>query len=109
MSFFTSDVEAWFERAKAQDLELRTAELGDESGRVRVFVAYDPEGYFLEWDTFLDVEGNERLVGLLQEAFGTGFSLSVIVGRGVIGSNLPPAVYNAGTTPGDWPFPYLRT
>ena len=37
----------------------------DESGRVRVFVGYDPEGYFLEWDTFLDVEGNEELLELL--------------------------------------------
>lgn len=66
VSFLTSDVDGWFQRAKAQGLELRTPELTDESGRVRVFVAYDPEGYFLEWDTFLDVEGNERLIELLE-------------------------------------------
>ena len=29
-------------------------------------VGYDPEGYFLEWDTFLPVEGNERLLELLR-------------------------------------------
>lgn len=46
-------------------MPLRTPDLTDESGRVSVFVAYDPEGYFLEWDTFLDVEGNERLLALL--------------------------------------------
>ncbi|MDP2957663.1 MAG: hypothetical protein Q8N53_14655 [Longimicrobiales bacterium] len=34
-------------------------------GRVRTFVGYDPEGYFLEWDTFLEVQGNERLLALL--------------------------------------------
>ena len=62
VSFFTSAVEMWFERAKAQGIELRSPDLTDESGRVRVFVGYDPEGYFLEWDTFLDVEGNERLL-----------------------------------------------
>jgi predicted enzyme related to lactoylglutathione lyase len=68
VSFFTSEVETWFERAKAQELELRSPDLTDESGRVRVFVGYDPEGYFLEWDTFLDVEGNERLLAQLTGA-----------------------------------------
>ena len=61
-----SEVERWFDRARAQGVELRSDELGDESGRVRVFVAYDREGYFLEWDTFLEVEGNERLLELLE-------------------------------------------
>ena len=65
LSLLTSDVEGWFEWARALDVELRTPELTDESGRVHVFVGYDPEGYFLEWDTFLDVEGNERLMELL--------------------------------------------
>jgi len=67
LSFFTEDVETWFARVKAQGLELRTQELTDESGKVQVFVAYDAEGYFLEWDTFLDVEGNERLLEALGE------------------------------------------
>lgn len=65
VSFFTSEVERWLDRASAQDIELRAPGLTDESGRVSVFVGYDPEGYFLEWDTFLDVEGNERLFPLL--------------------------------------------
>ena len=26
------------------------------------FFYYDPENYFLEFDTFLDVEGNEKLL-----------------------------------------------
>ena len=42
--------------------------LGDDGERVRVFVAYDLEGYFLEWDTFLDVEGNEALLEALGES-----------------------------------------
>ena len=65
VSFFTSDVAAWFARAREQSLILRTQELAEESGRVSVFVGFDPEGYYLEWDTFLDVEGNERLLPLL--------------------------------------------
>ena len=67
VSFFTDDVEAWFDHMRGREgFELRTQEIGDESGRVRVFVGYDPEGYFLEWDTFLDVEGNEELLELLR-------------------------------------------
>ncbi len=66
VSFFTDDVEAWFGYMQGQEgFELRTQEIVDESGRVRLFVGYDPEGYFLEWDTFLDVEGNEELLELL--------------------------------------------
>jgi hypothetical protein len=34
---------------------------------VRVYVGYDPENYFLEWDTFLDVPDNERLLTTLPE------------------------------------------
>ena len=67
VSLFVDDVEAWFDYMKDADgFELRTEEIGDESGRVRVFVGYDPEGYFLEWDTFLDVEGNEELLRQLR-------------------------------------------
>ena len=67
VSFFTDDVDAWFTHAAAvPGLELRTPEVTDESGFVRVFVGYDPEGYFLEWDTFLDVEGNEALLQQLK-------------------------------------------
>lgn len=63
LSFFTATVEAWFNYARhVQGIEYRSQELGSESGRVTTFVAYDPEGYFLEWDTFLPVEGNEKLL-----------------------------------------------
>ncbi len=67
VSLFVDDVDAWFEYMKRADgFEFRDKEIGDESGRVRVFVGYDPEGYFLEWDTFLDVEGNEELLRQLR-------------------------------------------
>jgi len=45
-----------------KSFRLRTPEILDESGKVRVFVGYDPENYFLEFDTFLDVAGNEKLL-----------------------------------------------
>jgi predicted enzyme related to lactoylglutathione lyase len=65
VSFFTDDVDGWFDRVEAMPIELRTPEVTGESGRVRVFVAYDAEGYFLEWDTFLPVESNAELLRLL--------------------------------------------
>lgn len=65
-SFFTSDVEAWFDYLKDQEsFELRTEEILNESDKVRVFVGYDPGNYFIEFDTFLDVPGNEELMRLL--------------------------------------------
>jgi predicted enzyme related to lactoylglutathione lyase len=61
-SFFTSDVDAWYARAAGSTgFELRTPEVLDEDGMVRVFVGYDPVGTFLEWDTFQDVPENEAL------------------------------------------------
>lgn len=65
ISFLTSDLDGWVERVRAQGLETRSEEVGDESGRVRTFVAYDDEGYFLEWDTFVDVAENARLLETL--------------------------------------------
>ena len=66
VAFFTHDVDGWFSALRGRpDFTLRTPEITDESGRVRTFVGYDPEGYFLEWDTFRDVEENARLLALL--------------------------------------------
>ncbi len=63
VSFFTEGVEEWFEAAKAlPDFPLRTTELSAEGDFVTTFVGYDPEGYYLEWDTFLDVPENEKLL-----------------------------------------------
>jgi catechol 2,3-dioxygenase-like lactoylglutathione lyase family enzyme len=70
VSFFTSDAAAWLARARGLGIELRAPELGEESGRVATFVGYDPERYFLEWDTVLDVEENERLLTVLRAETG---------------------------------------
>jgi predicted enzyme related to lactoylglutathione lyase len=66
LSFITTDVDGWFERASGwPGFELRTPEIFDESGMVRVFVGYDPEGIFLEWDTFLKLAENEAMLKYL--------------------------------------------
>lgn len=67
VAFFTDDVNGWLAALRGRsEVTLRTPEITDEDGRVRTFVGYDPEGYYLEWDTFLDVEGNGRLLALLR-------------------------------------------
>ena len=68
VALFVDDIEAWFDTMKTvADFEFRSDSIGDESGRVSTFVGYDPENYFLEWDTFLDVEGNEELLRRLRD------------------------------------------
>ena len=66
VSFFTGELERWLEHARqVPGLVLRTQDLSAEGDFVRTFVAYDPEGYFLEWDEFLPVPvNNELLLGL---------------------------------------------
>lgn len=67
LSFLTSDVDLWFDRATSwPGFELRTPEILNEGGGlVRVFVGYDPTGIFLEWDTFQDAPGNEEIIKYL--------------------------------------------
>lgn len=67
VSFFTEAVEPWFEHlAGAPGYRPRSTEIGMESGRVEVFVGYDPGNYTLEFDRFLDAPGNEELVAQLE-------------------------------------------
>ncbi len=63
---FTGDVDGWLAALRARpDLRLRTQGITDEGGRVRTLMGFDPEGYSLEWDTFLPVEENGRLLAYL--------------------------------------------
>ena len=66
VSFLTEDVRAWMAHARAMGVELRSDSIGMESNLVETFVGYDPTGYFLEWDNFLDREGNERIIELIR-------------------------------------------
>lgn len=71
VSFFTAEVDAWFRWvASCPGFRLRTPEVTHEGSRVRLFVGYDPEGYFLEWDTFLLIEENADLLKLLDGDLG---------------------------------------
>ena len=64
VSFFTDDLEGWYPYVSETDaFELRSTEIqADSVGRFRAFVGYDPEGYYLEFDTFLPHKLNVRLL-----------------------------------------------
>lgn len=62
MSFFTADIDGWYEYLSTNDaIEMRSPKI-EEEDEYRAFVAYDPEGYFLEWDVFNPIPANEELV-----------------------------------------------
>lgn len=68
VSFFTAELEDWLEHMRGVGgFVLRTPEIDAEGGVVHTFVGYDPEGYFLEWDRFLEVPMNALLLNLLEE------------------------------------------
>ena len=66
VSFFTGSVEGWLSHLRdVPNFTFREEEVLLEGDFVRTFVGYDPEGYYLEWDTFLDVPVNRTLLSRL--------------------------------------------
>ncbi len=67
VSFLTDDLDGWFAYARDHEaFELRSLEIEAEDERYRAFVGYDPEGYYLEFDTFRRHEANESLLASLR-------------------------------------------
>jgi predicted enzyme related to lactoylglutathione lyase len=65
LSFWTDDIDSWFVHASgANGFEMRSDSVG-RNDRFHAFVGYDVEGYYLEFDTFLPHEHNERLLVLI--------------------------------------------
>lgn len=62
MSFLTADLDGWYDYLSSSGrIEMRSPAIEEEIP-YRAFVAYDPEGYFLEWDIFNPVPANEKLL-----------------------------------------------
>jgi hypothetical protein len=68
VSFFTDDLEGWFSYVQeAEAFDLRHTEISvDEEERFHAFVGYDPEGYYLEFDTFQTHTLNSVLLELIE-------------------------------------------
>jgi len=69
-SFLTTSLDRWYEHVKSRGLfELRSQAVhDDEEKRYRAFIGYDPEGYYLEFDAFLEHPRNEALLKALRPA-----------------------------------------
>ena len=66
LSMFTANLDAWYDYLSNDDrIEMRSPEI-EEEVPYRAFVAYDPEGYFLEWDVFNPVSDNAALLEAIE-------------------------------------------
>jgi len=66
LSFVTNEVDSWYDYLVSKGVEMRGPVSSSTRHATRGFVAYDPEGYFLEFETFLDDPENEKLNELLK-------------------------------------------
>ncbi|MCP5096960.1 MAG: VOC family protein [Chloroflexi bacterium] len=61
LSFITEEIDEWYAYLQHKGVEMHHP-LGNATRHpTRGFVAYDPEGYFLEFETFLPHEENDKL------------------------------------------------
>jgi catechol 2,3-dioxygenase-like lactoylglutathione lyase family enzyme len=67
LSLITGDIDGWYEYlSKHPGIEMRSDDV-NETDRYRAFVAYDPEGYYLEWDVFKQTAENAALTVAIGE------------------------------------------
>jgi len=60
-SFITEEIDEWYQYLKAEEVEMHRPLADATRHPTRGFVAYDPEGYLLEFETFLPREQNDSL------------------------------------------------
>ena len=66
LSLLTDNIDDWYEYLSSHDaVEMRSEEISD-TDRYRAFVAYDPEGYYLEWDVFKDIPLNRAILSVVE-------------------------------------------
>lgn len=67
LSFITQEVDAWYKYLKAKGVKMHSPLKGSSSSPIRGFVAYDCEGYYLEFETFRDHPENKKLLPILKQ------------------------------------------
>jgi lactoylglutathione lyase len=70
LSFITDDLDAWYARLIERGVAMHHPLARSGRHPTRNFVAIDPEGYFLEFETFLDDPENACLRAALNEVYG---------------------------------------
>jgi len=70
VSFILKDLDGWFKYTRDnKSFELRSNEIGiGPENKYRAFVGFDPEGYYMEFDTFYEHPDNEKLIKYLSES-----------------------------------------
>ncbi len=67
LAVVTEEVSEWYDYLVGQNVEMKH-EFNPREGRPHIgFVALDPEGYFLEFETFTDHPENAKLIPLLEK------------------------------------------
>ncbi len=65
VSFVSDAIDAWYDRLSKMGVTMRDTLSDSERVPVRSFVGFDPAGYYLEFDWFLQDPQNEELLKLL--------------------------------------------
>lgn len=68
VSFITDDLDGWYAHLQAAGAAIRNPLGTSERIGVRGFMALDPEGYVLEFESFLDQPRNAEMRALLAQA-----------------------------------------
>ncbi len=70
VSFILKDLDGWFKYvSENKTFELRSNEIGiGPENKYRAFVGFDPEGYYMEFDTFYEHPDNDKLMQYLSES-----------------------------------------
>lgn len=66
LSFITESIDAWYDHLVARGVAIHRPLADATRHPTRGFVALDPEGYFLEFERFLDHPQNARLLEALR-------------------------------------------
>lgn len=67
VAFLTLHVEAWYARLSSKGMTIKDPLEDSESIPVRAFVGFDPAGYYIEFDTFLEDPRNVRIREVLKQ------------------------------------------
>ncbi len=62
LSFVTNEIDEWYDYLSSQDVDMRGPVNDASRHPTRGFVAYDPEGYYLEFERFLEHPQNDILL-----------------------------------------------
>lgn len=66
VSFVTEQIDEWYQYLLSKGVPIRNLLRDATRHPTRGFVALDPEGYFLEFERFLDHEQNRKLLAALK-------------------------------------------